>query len=301
MVSHISEMRQAQIGTLPELPEVETICRGLRPAIAGRTIVEAVVRRPDLRRPLQTDLAQRLIGAAVVGLHRRSKYILCTLSTGETLMLHLGMSGRIRVEVAPASRPEDDGMARPSFEKHDHVVLHFGGGVTLTFADHRRFGMIELIPTHALGSHAPLATLGPEPLGNGFSPDLLENRLRKRKAPIKNVLLDQRVVAGIGNIYASEALWRSGIAPELTAREISTPRVERLYRAIREVLHDAIAAGGSSLRDYRQSDGELGYFQHLFSVYGREGLECPTESCGGTILRIRQSGRSTFWCPICQS
>ncbi len=259
-----------------------------------------VVRRPDLRRPLQRDLAKKLVGAAVASLHRRSKYILCTLSTGQTLMLHLGMSGRVRVETAPARHMEDNGIAGPSYEKHDHVILQFDDGATLTFTDHRRFGMVELIPAHALDSHASLASLGPEPLGNEFSPGLLENQLRKRTAPIKNVLLDQKVVAGIGNIYASEALWRSGIAPESKAREISTPRIERLHRAIREVLHDAIAAGGSSLRDYRQSDGELGYFQHLFSVYGREGLRCPKESCGGTILRIRQSGRSTFWCPECQ-
>ena len=216
-------------------------------------------------------------------------------------MVHLGMSGRIRVEVAPDLRPEDNGTAGYSFDKHDHVVLRFGGGALLTFTDHRRFGMIELIPAHALDSHASLASLGPEPLGNEFSPGLLKTWLSKRKAPIKNVLLDQKVVAGIGNIYASEALWRSGIAPDLQAREISTPRVERLYRAIREVLDEAIVAGGSSLRDYRRSDGELGYFQHLFSVYGRDGLPCQRGSCGGTIRRIRQSGRSTFWCPVCQA
>ena len=286
---------------MPELPEVETICRGLRIAIVGETIVDAVVRRPDLRRPLQKDLAQRLRGAMVASLRRRSKYILCMLSTGETLMMHLGMSGRIRLEAAPGTRREEDGGSVRSFEKHDHFFLGFDNGATMTFTDHRRFGMIELIPTHALDSHASLAALGPEPLGNEFSSSLLSGQLRKRKAPIKNVLLDQGVVAGLGNIYASEALWRSGIAPDREARTISAPRVERLCRAIREVLNDAIAAGGSSLRDYRRSDGELGYFQHMFSVYGREGFQCPAESCESTILRIQQSGRSTFYCPACQT
>ncbi len=285
---------------MPELPEVETICRGLEKALVGRKIVEVSVRRPDLRRPLQPDLEQRLTGARVDRLHRRSKYILCALSSDETLMIHLGMSGRIRIDEGADNPPRDGGDRGPVHGKHDHVIMRLEDGNVVTYTDHRRFGMIELIPSDALDLHPSLATLGPEPFGNEFSAGYLEERLRGRSAPIKNVLLDQRIVAGIGNIYASEALWRAGIAPARQARRISTARVEKLYQAILGVLSDAIEAGGSSLRDYRDAEGELGYFQHLFSVYGRDGEECPRGSCHGTIRRSRQGGRSTFHCPACQ-
>ncbi|MDR5652469.1 bifunctional DNA-formamidopyrimidine glycosylase/DNA-(apurinic or apyrimidinic site) lyase [Ruixingdingia sedimenti] len=287
---------------MPELPEVETVRRGLEPVMTGRVIARAEVRRPDLRWPLPDRMAERLTGARVAGLRRRSKYILADLSTGETLLIHLGMSGRMLI-APPGAAPGMAGdfhhpQAAPG--KHDHVVLDMEGGARVTFNDARRFGMMDLVPTAAAEAHPLLAGLGPEPFGNDFNEPWLAARFRGRRAPVKAALLDQRLVAGLGNIYVCEALFRAGISPTRQAGRIAPDRIARLAGIIREVLSDAIAAGGSSLRDYRQADGELGYFQHDFRVYGREGEPCRSPGCTGTIRRIVQSGRSTYFCPQCQ-
>jgi len=282
---------------MPELPEVETVRRGLLPVLEGHVIARAQVNRPDLRWPFPPDMAARLTGARVVRLGRRSKYLLAELSTGETLIVHLGMSGRILVSGDPLGRFVHD---HPAALRHDHVVLDIEGGARVTFNDPRRFGAMDLVATDRAGAHWLLAGLGPEPLGNGFSEGYLVARLAGRQMPIKAALLDQRIVAGLGNIYVCEALHRAGISPRRKAGRISAARLARLVPAIRGVLSEAIAAGGSSLRDYRHTDGELGYFQHNFRVYGRAGAPCPTAGCGGTIARLVQSGRSSFYCPQCQ-
>lgn len=282
---------------MPELPEVETVRRGLVPVMEGRVITAADVRRPDLRWPFPKRMAERLTGARVDRLRRRSKYLLADLDTGETLIVHLGMSGRILIsgdQLGSFHHPH------PAPEKHDHVVFDIEGGARVTFNDARRFGAMDLAPTDAVDAHRLLAALGPEPLGNRFDEDYLVSRFRGRMTPVKAALLDQRVVAGLGNIYVCEALHRSGISPTRKAARIAEPRVRTLVPTIRDVLSEAIESGGSSLRDYRQTDGELGYFQHSFRVYGREGAACPTPGCGGTVARIVQSGRSTFYCPRCQ-
>ncbi|MEO0655104.1 MAG: bifunctional DNA-formamidopyrimidine glycosylase/DNA-(apurinic or apyrimidinic site) lyase [Pseudomonadota bacterium] len=282
---------------MPELPEVETVRRGLQPVVEGQVIAKADVRRPDLRWPLPARMAERLTGQRVTALRRRSKYILADLASGETLIIHLGMSGRILISGAQVGAFHH---AHPAPEKHDHVVLDIAGGARVTFNDARRFGAMDLTPTEAVEAHWLIDKLGPEPLGNAFNEDYLVGALSGRMTPIKAALLDQRIVAGLGNIYVCEALHRAGIAPKRKAGRISAPRVRGLVPVIRDVLREAIAAGGSSLRDYRQADGELGYFQHTFRAYGREGAACPTPDCGGTIARIVQSGRSTFYCPRCQ-
>ena len=282
---------------MPELPEVETVRRGLTPAMEGLAIARADVRREGLRWPFPARMAERLTGARVTGLRRRSKYLLLDLDTRETLLVHLGMSGRMTVSGAPVGEFVH---GHPPAEKHDHVVLDMEGGARITFNDARRFGAMDLMPTGAEGAHPLLAHLGPEPLGNGFHADALGEAFRGRRTPVKAALLDQRIVAGLGNIYVCEALHRAGISPRRAAGRISRARVERLVPIVRDVLHEAIAAGGSSLRDHRQATGELGYFQHGFAAYGREGEPCPAEGCGGTIRRIVQSGRSTFHCPRCQ-
>ncbi|MBN2906211.1 MAG: bifunctional DNA-formamidopyrimidine glycosylase/DNA-(apurinic or apyrimidinic site) lyase [Rhodobacteraceae bacterium] len=282
---------------MPELPEVETVRRGLAPVIEGRVIARARVNRPDLRWPFPPGMADRLTGARVTRLGRRSKYILADLSTGETLIIHLGMSGRMLVSGDPLGLFHH---AHPAPEKHDHVVLEIEGGARVTFNDARRFGAMDLVPTDAVEGHWLLADLGPEPLGNTFDERYLVARLRGRMTPIKAALLDQRVVAGLGNIYVCEALHRAGISPRRKAGRIAPARLATLVPVIRDVLAEAIEAGGSSLRDHRQTDGELGYFQHSFRAYGREGAPCPTPGCGGQIARIVQSGRSTFYCPKCQ-
>ncbi len=282
---------------MPELPEVETVRRGLEPVMEGRTIARAEVRRPDLRWPLPERMAERLTGQSVLRLRRRSKYILADLSSGETLIIHLGMSGRILIS---GNTVGDFHHEHPAPEKHDHVVLHMEGGARITFNDARRFGAMDLVATDAAEDHWLIAQLGPEPLGNAFDEDYLVNRLRGRNTPIKAALLDQRIIAGLGNIYVCEALHRAGISPKRKAGRISEGRVRALVPVIREVLGEAIAAGGSSLRDYRQADGELGYFQHTFRVYDREGAPCATPGCDGVVTRIVQSGRSSFYCPSCQ-
>ena len=287
---------------MPELPEVETVMRGLAPVMEGRRIARAQVTRPDLRWPFPDRMAERLAGARIERLRRRSKYILGDLDTGETLLVHLGMSGRMLISGGARGRADTARFVHvhPAPEKHDHVVLDMEGGGRVTFNDPRRFGAMDLMRTDAADAHPLLAHLGPEPFGNAFSGAYLAQVLKGRNTPIKSALLDQTVVAGLGNIYVCEALHRAGISPLRRAGRISERRVRALVPLIRETLLEAIAAGGSSLRDYRQADGELGYFQHGFRVYGREGAPCPTPGCEGTVRRTVQSGRSSFHCPRCQ-
>lgn len=283
-------------GQVPELPEVETVRRGLEPVLSGRVIEAAEVRRADLRWPFPPGLAARLTGARVAALRRRSKYLLADLDGGETLIVHLGMSGRMLISGVQVGTFRHQ---HPAPERHDHVVLHVEGGARVTFNDARRFGAMDLCPTAALATHRLLAPLGPEPLGNEFSGKGLFSRMAGRSTSVKAVLLDQRVVAGLGNIYVCEALWRARVSPLRLARDVTADEAETIAATVRAVLTDAIAAGGSSLRDYRQADGELGYFQHTFAVYGREGAPCQ-RSDGGIVTRKVQSGRSSFFCPACQ-
>ena len=282
---------------MPELPEVETVRAGIDPVMSGATIKRADVRRPDLRWPFPARMAERLTGAKVLGLRRRSKYILADLSTSETLIIHLGMSGRILISGDALGQFHHD---HPAPEKHDHVVIDMDNGARITFNDPRRFGAMDLGDTATLEDHWLIKDIGPEPLGNTFNEAYLIERLKTRNSPIKTVLLDQKLVAGLGNIYVCEVLHRTGISPVRKASRISSKRTATLVPAIRTVLGEAIAAGGSSLRDYKQADGELGYFQHTFRVYDREGAPCPTPDCKGQIARIVQSGRSSFYCPSCQ-
>ena len=274
---------------MPELPEVETVRRGLLPAMENRIIQQVQVRRSGLRFKFPDKMADRLTGARVRTLRRRSKYILADLSTDETLIIHLGMSGRMQITAKDTP-----------LQKHDHVVLDMEGGARVTFNDARRFGLMDLCATQDLPCHRLLAPIGPEPLGNDFHEAVLATALKGRKTPIKSALLDQRVVAGLGNIYVCEVLFRVGMNPKTQAGRIAASRVAALVPAIRDVLDEAIEAGGSSLKDYRQADGELGYFQHAFRVYGREGEPCLKAGCSGEITRITQAGRSTFYCPVCQ-
>ena len=289
---------------MPELPEVETVRRGLAPVLEGARLAHVAVNRPDLRWPLPENMAGRLTGAAITALRRRSKYILADLDTGETLIIHLGMSGRMIVS-DPAAGDGRDMLGEfhhlhPGLAKHDHVVLQTDTGARVVFNDARRFGAMDLAPTDALDAHWLLKGIGPEPFANAFNEPYLVAAFAGRRSPVKSVLLDQRVVAGLGNIYVCEALYRARISPLRHAGRISPARVAQLVPVIRDVLNDAIAAGGSSLRDYRRADGELGYFQHSFQVYGREGAACQTPDCAGIIRRKTQSGRSSFYCASCQ-
>jgi formamidopyrimidine-DNA glycosylase len=270
---------------MPELPEVETIRRGLALRISGRQIVRAELRRPDLRRPFPPMLATRLEGARIGALSRRGKYLLVELDDTGLLLLHLGMSGRIT-----AAGPE-----RPP-EKHDHVILTLDDGTVVRFNDPRRFGLIDYLERGAAASHPLLAGMGPEPLEPGFDGAYLDRALAGKLTPIKAALLDQRIVAGLGNIYVCEALYRAGLSPRRLAATVIGARAGRLAAAIRDVLGEAIEAGGSSLRDYVQANGELGYFQHRWAVYGREGEPCSGCTCAEGVRRIVQSGRSTFFC-----
>ncbi|WP_147109900.1 bifunctional DNA-formamidopyrimidine glycosylase/DNA-(apurinic or apyrimidinic site) lyase [Tateyamaria sp. syn59] len=283
---------------MPELPEVETVRRGLAPTMEGAVIAQADVNRPDLRWPFPAGMAERLSGQQVLGLRRRSKYILADLASGETLLIHLGMSGRMLVSGDPLGVFVHE---HPAPEKHDHVVLHMDNGARITFNDPRRFGAMDLMDTATAEQHKLLAVLGPEPLGNAFNEDHLIAAFKGKNTPVKSALLDQRIVAGLGNIYVCEALFRAGISPMRKAGRISKARVAALVPIIRDVLAEAIEAGGSSLRDFRQADGELGYFQHRFDVYGRKGEPCRTPGCSQTVARIVQSGRSSFYCRSCQS
>lgn len=265
--------------------------------MVGHLITQAEVNRPDLRWPLPPQMAERLTGARVSALRRRSKYILADLSTGETLLIHLGMSGRMLISGRQVGEFHHD---HPAPQKHDHVVLHMDNGTRITFNDARRFGAMDLMPTEGANAHALLARLGPEPLGNEFDESYLVAALSGRNTPVKSALLDQHLVAGLGNIYVCETLYRARLSPLRSAGHIPADAVRGLVPVIREVLAEAIEAGGSSLRDYRQAGGELGYFQHRFQVYDREGEPCQTPGCTGTITRVVQSGRSSFYCPDCQ-
>jgi formamidopyrimidine-DNA glycosylase len=278
---------------MPELPEVETVMRGLRARLEGRRIVRAAAHRADLRWVLPPGLARRLTGARVLGFRRRGKYILMHLDGGDSVLLHLGMSGRMLIE--PAGRND--------VTLHEHLVLETDEGWRVGFVDPRRFGAVDLVPTAQEDAHRLLADLGPEPLDAAFNLDSLSRSLAGKYTPIKAALLDQKIVAGLGNIYVCEALFRAAISPRRLAHTIPGARAKRLLSAIKDTLTEAIAAGGSSLRDYVQPDGELGYFQHAWKVYGHAGEPC--ERCPGKpacegIRRIVQSGRSTFYCPRTQ-
>ena len=282
---------------MPELPEVETVRRGLMPAILGQIIFMAEVNRPDLRWPFPKNMAKRLTGARVTALRRRSKYILMDLDRGETLIIHLGMSGRMLISGFKLGNFFTE---HPAAEKHDHVVFHMENGARVTFNDARRFGAMDLATTAEVENHKFLTSLGPEPLGNSFNESYLKGALTGKNTPIKTALLDQRIIAGLGNIYVCEVLYRSKILPTQKAATLSKLAIGKIVPTIREVLEEAISAGGSSLKDYRQTSGELGYFQHNFQVYGREGETCKEKVCKGTIKRITQAGRSSFFCPQCQ-
>lgn len=281
---------------MPELPEVETVRRGLEPVMAGRVIAHVDVNRPDLRWPFPEKMAERLKGRAVTALRRRSKYILADLDSGETLIIHLGMSGRMQIYEGAFAGGDNE---PPVTLKHDHVVFHMADGTRIAFNDARRFGAMDLVATKGVEQHWLINKLGPEPLGNQFDEAYLVEKLKAKSSPIKTALLDQRVVAGLGNIYVCEVLFRTGISPKRKASNLSAPRVASLVPAIRDVLNEAILSGGSSLRDHRQTNGELGYFQHRFAVYGQEGEPCLSE-CGTKVFRVVQSGRSSFYCPKCQ-
>ena len=285
---------------MPELPEVETVRRGLQPALEGARLERVEARRPDLRFPLPEGFVQRLTGARIEKLERRAKYLLARLDRGDTLVMHLGMTGRFEIEGSDRSRPGVFRQEASTEDKHAHVVFDTDTGRRVTYFDARRFGYMDLIPSDALGRHAWFAGLGPEPLGPDFDASHLETAFAGKSQNVKATLLDQRIVAGLGNIYVCEALHRARISPFTAAGRISRLRLERLTLAVREVLEAAIEAGGSTLRDYAGADGALGYFQHTFRVYGREGEPCLRPGCKGVVRRTVQAGRSTFYCPVCQ-
>ncbi len=291
---------------MPELPEVETVRRGLQPVMEGFRITRLEARRGDLRFPFQKDFVARLEGQTVTGLGRRAKYLMADLSSGDVLLMHLGMSGSFRV--AKQASNETPGVfhhPRSEDRTHDHVVFHMTSGAVISFNDPRRFGYMKVIARDELDEEPFLRGLGPEPLGNAFDAAMLAAACAGKKTSLKAALLDQRVVAGLGNIYVCEALHRSHLSPKRLASTLATrgapaDRAAHLVDAIHAVLNQAIEAGGSSLRDHRQTSGELGYFQHSFRVYDREGKKCQTRGCKGTVKRFTQNGRSTFWCPTCQ-
>jgi len=282
---------------MPELPEVETVCSGLRPAMEGNIINKLELRRNDLRWPFPEDMADRTNGKRVIGVRRRAKYILIDLSSDQTIIIHLGMSGRILIDT---TNKEIFNYNSNLFEKHDHVILYMQNGTLITFNDARRFGAMDMAPTKTLDTHWLLKRLGPEPLGNGLNAEYLANRFKNKNTAIKTTLLDQLIVAGLGNIYVCEILFRSGVLPQKNTNNLEMKEIERLVKFTRSVLIEAIEAGGSSLKDHRQTTGELGYFQHSFSVYGREGEKCVNDNCQTIIKRVIQSGRSTFYCSKCQ-
>lgn len=293
---------------MPELPEVETIKRGLEPALVDARFENVVQRRPDLRFPFPENFTARLRGRRVKALSRRSKYLLANLEGEEVLVMHLGMSGRFTIESCekPGTKPGTFAHATSANPRHDHIVFHMSHGGTVTYNDPRRFGFMLLLNEKDLPRHRMFRTLGPEPLSNAFNALTLAAKAAGKNVDLKTFLMDQRVVAGLGNIYICEALHQSGLSPRRQAACLvrksgkPTDRAERLVHAIRDVLTKAIVAGGSSLRDYRQADGALGYFQHTFATYGRDGKNCERDNCSGTIRRIIQAGRSSFYCPRCQ-
>ena len=303
---------------MPELPEVETVRRGLQPAMEGARFVRVEARRKDLRRPFPKDFVARLEGQTVTGLGRRAKYLTADLSSGEVLLMHLGMSGSFRITMPPSLEgrlqppSQDDGAVaafhhpRSQDRAHDHVVFTMSSGARIVFNDPRRFGLMLLVPRAELDNHSLMKEVGPEPLGNAFEAGLLARACQGSRRDLKAALMDQTTVAGLGNIYVCEALHRAHLSPKRIAASIAsksgapTERAVRLVAAIQAVLIDAIQAGGSSLRDHRRPDGELGYFQHHFRVYDREGEPCVSAGCKGKVKRITQGGRSTFFCPSCQ-
>ena len=292
---------------MPELPEVETVRRGLQPAMEGSKIIRAEARRKDLRFPFQKDFVTRLAGQTVTGLGRRAKYLMADLISGDVLLMHLGMSGSFRVVSADDNQaPGQFHHPRSDDRAHDHVVFHMSSGASIIFNDPRRFGYMKIIARKALDDEPLLKGLGPEPLGNEFDAAMLADACAGKKTSLKAALLDQRVVAGLGNIYVCEVLYRARLSPRRSAATLATKageptdRAGRVVDAVHAVLNQAIEAGGSSLRDHRQTSGELGYFQHSFQVYDREGEKCQTAGCAGIVRRFTQNGRSTFWCPKCQ-
>ncbi len=288
---------------MPELPEVETVRRGLEPILVGNAFASVEQRRADLRFPLPKDFGLRLSGRRIEALDRRAKYLLARLDDGEVLVMHLGMTGRFRIDRANGLRAEAAPKKTP---KHEHIVFHLDDGTAVRYSDTRRFGLMDLIRTELLEQHALFKGLGVEPLDPGFTPQWLAGRLKGKSTSIKAALLDQKLIAGLGNIYVCEALYRAEISPTARAGSLATKtgkptkKTEALVAAIKAVLADAIKAGGSTLRDYSQADGRLGRFQHRFKTYNREGRPCPRKGCGGTVRRIVQGGRSTFYCPTCQ-
>ncbi|MGO4713683.1 bifunctional DNA-formamidopyrimidine glycosylase/DNA-(apurinic or apyrimidinic site) lyase [Bradyrhizobium sp. 2TAF24] len=292
---------------MPELPEVETVRRGLQPVMEGQRIASVETRRHNLRFPFQKDFVGRLEGQTIVGMGRRAKLLMAELSSGDVLLMHLGMSGSFRVvKHAAATSPGHFHHERSADRAHDHVVFHMASGAIVTFNDPRRFGYMKIVPHSELEAESFLRGLGPEPLSNSFDAAVLAAGCAGKKTSLKAALLDQRVVAGLGNIYVCEALFRAHLSPKRQASTLAlrsgapSDHARRLVDAIHTVLNLAIEAGGSSLRDHRQTTGELGYFQHSFRVYDREDEKCPTKGCKGTIKRFTQNGRSTFWCPTCQ-
>ncbi|MBK5197159.1 MAG: bifunctional DNA-formamidopyrimidine glycosylase/DNA-(apurinic or apyrimidinic site) lyase [Methyloceanibacter sp.] len=293
---------------MPELPEVETVRRGLEPVLVGNAFARVEQRRADLRFPLPKHFGTRLEGRTVEALDRRAKYLLARLDDGEVLVMHLGMSGRFSIDAAngAASVPGKFAHQQADIPKHEHIVFHLGDGTAVRYSDARRFGLMDLIRADALDSHKLFKGLGVEPLSPAFTPAWLASKLKGKATSIKVALVDQKLIAGLGNIYASEALFRAHISPLKLAGTLATksgkptPKTVALVAAIKAVLGDAIKAGGSSLRDYKRADGSLGDFQHRFNVYGREGKKCQTKGCSGTVRRIVQGGRSTFYCPTCQ-
>ena len=286
---------------MPELPEVETVRQGLRPVLEGARLERVEQRRPDLRFAFPDGFVQRLTGARIEALDRRAKDLLAHLDRGDVLVMHLGMTGRFEIEGgAVAKRPGEFVYAPSADPKHAHVVFETDGGARVTYFDPRRFGFMGLVGADALATHPWFAGMGPEPLGPDFNAKMLAQAFAGRRQPVKAMLLDQRVVAGLGNIYVCEALHRAGVSPERPAGEVSKAKVALLVTAVRDVLAEAIEAGGSTLRDYAAADGALGYFQHRFRAYGREHEPCPKDGCRGVILRIVQSGRSSFFCAECQ-
>lgn len=276
---------------MPELPEVETVMRGMQPALEGKKLINIEARCDSLRWPIPNNFADRLKGRRVINIARRAKYILWYLDDETVMILHLGMSGRVSIT---AKRPS-------KIEKHDHLIFTTEEGAVIRFNDARRFGMVDLSTSGSVFQHKLLRQIGPEPLGNDFNELSLKEMLRGKKTTIKNALLDQRVVAGLGNIYVCESLFRSNISPKRLALNVKGKRLKALSLNIREVLNEAILAGGSSLRDHAQTNGDIGYFQHNFMVYGREGQACKKNGCGNKVNRIIQSGRSTFYCTKCQN
>jgi len=293
---------------MPELPEVETVRKGLEPILVGNAFARVEQRRKDLRFPLPKDFAERLKGRTVEALDRRAKYLLARLDDGEVLVMHLGMTGRFSIDHAngEAETPGRFVHSQAGPPKHEHIVFHLGDGATIRYSDARRFGLMDIVSADGLSSYALFKGLGVEPLSSSFTPEWLATKLKNKATSIKAALIDQRLIAGLGNIYACEALFRARISPKRLAGTLATrtgkatQKTKALVDSVKAVLEDAIKSGGSSLRDYKRADGSLGEFQHRFKVYGREGKPCARKGCGGTVRRIVQGGRSTFYCPTCQ-